>query len=62
MPDHEHMTMRGNIQKSPEEIALEYLNGLTNALGKSIWEFGYYAGNFGEYDLDGVRRSMHPAL
>ena len=57
LPDHLHLSLRGNIEHSPEEIALAYLNNLAYAMGQNaIWQRGYYAGTFGEYDLDAVRR------
>lgn len=56
MPDHVHMAMRGNIAKSPEELALEFQNGLARAAGCRVWQDGYYAGTFSEYDLDVIRR------
>lgn len=56
LPDHIHMSLRGNIEHSPEEIALSYLNNLSYALGRNaIWQQGYYAGTFGEYDMGALR-------
>ncbi len=56
MPDHVHMALRGNIQRSPEEIALEFQNRLARAAGCRVWQDGYYAGTFSEYDLNVIRR------
>jgi REP element-mobilizing transposase RayT len=57
MPDHWHGCLRGNIEQSPEEIALAFLNNLAYALGQNaIWQCGYYAGTFGEYEMNAVRR------
>jgi len=57
MPDHLHIALRGNISHSPEEIALTFLNNLAFVLGQdAVWEFGYYAGTFGEYDMGAVRK------
>jgi REP element-mobilizing transposase RayT len=57
MPDHLHLALRGHIEHSAEEIALAFLNNLAYALGQvPHWEFGYYAGTFGEYDMGCVRR------
>jgi REP element-mobilizing transposase RayT len=62
MPDHVHIALRGRIEHCAEEVALSFLNGLSEAVGQSpIWEFGYYAGTFGEYDMGSVRRSAQPA-
>ena len=57
MPDHLHVALRGNIEHSAQEIALAFMNNLAYLLGSTpIWECGYYAGTFGEYDMRGVRR------
>lgn len=57
MPDHMHMALRGNVEHSPEQIALAFLNNLAYAMGQNaLWEFGYYAGTFGEYNMNSVRR------
>jgi REP element-mobilizing transposase RayT len=49
MPDHLHVALRGNLEQSPEETALAYLNNLAYALGRRRWwEAGYYAGTFSE--------------
>jgi len=56
MPDHVHMALRGNIERSPEEIALAFQNGLAGAAGCRVWQDGFYVGTFSEYDLDVIRR------
>ena len=56
MPDHVHMALRGNIERSPEEIALAFQNGLSRAAGCRVWQDGFYVGTFSEYDLDVIRR------
>ncbi|MFV2066497.1 MAG: transposase [Pirellulales bacterium] len=56
MPDHVHLALRGHVEHSPEEIALAFMNNLAFAVGQNaIWEYGYYAGTFGEYDMRAVR-------
>lgn len=56
VPDHLHIALRGDIEQSPQDIALSYLNNLAYALGQNaVWQFGYYAGTFGEYDMGAVR-------
>jgi REP element-mobilizing transposase RayT len=56
MPDHLHLALRGNIEETPETIALAFLNNLAYALGQQpVWCFGYYVGTFGEYDMNAVR-------
>ena len=55
VPDHIHMTMGCPIDKSPQEIALGYLNDCAYACGmKPVYRFGYYVGTFGEYDRGAV--------
>jgi REP element-mobilizing transposase RayT len=45
MPDHLHLALRGNIEESPEEIALALMNNLAYALGQNpIWRPSYYVG------------------
>ena len=57
LPDHMHMSLRGTIEQTPEEIALAYMNNLAYAVGQmAIWEFGYYVGSFSEYDMGAVRK------
>jgi len=57
MPDHLHIALRGNIEDSPHEIALSFQNNLAYALGQlRVWRHTYYAGTFGEYDMQAVRR------
>ncbi len=56
MPDHVHLALRGNIERSPAEIALAFQNGLASAAGCRVWQAGYYVGTFSEYDLDVIRR------
>jgi len=57
MPDHLHVALRGDIERSPHEIALAFQNNLAYRLGQfRVWEDGYYVGTFGEYDMGAVRR------
>lgn len=56
MPDHVHIAIRGNIEQSPEQIALAFQNGLAHAAGCRAWQDGFYVGTFSEYDLDVVRK------
>ena len=45
------------VAESPEEIALAYMNNLAFAHGmRPVYQFGYYVGTFGEYDMAAVRR------
>ncbi|HPM82747.1 MAG TPA: transposase [Candidatus Anammoximicrobium sp.] len=56
MPDHLHAALRRNINDSPQEIALGFLNNLAYGFGqKPIWQNGYYVGTFSEYTMGAVR-------
>jgi REP element-mobilizing transposase RayT len=56
LPDHLHLSVRGAVAHSPEEIALSFLNNLAHVLDRRPWwEAGYYAGTFGEYGMAAVR-------
>ncbi len=56
MPDHLHLALRGKIEQSPAEIALAFQNNLAHVLKRgAIWMNGYYAGTFGEYDMNAIR-------
>jgi len=57
MPDHLHAALRGNIEHSPQEIALAFQNNLAYAMGQvRQWACTFYAGTFGEYDMWAIRR------
>ena len=56
MPDHAHLAVRGHIERSPEEIALQFQNALARAVGCRAWQDGFYVGTFSEYGLDVIRR------
>ncbi len=59
MPDHLHLALRGNIQHSPQDIALSLQNNLAYMLGqKRIWNDGFYAGTFSEYDFGAIRAAV----
>ena len=63
MPDHVHIALRGNIEESPEEIALALMNNTAFAMGQNaIWQNGYYVGSFGEYDVNAVRKQDSSSL
>jgi REP element-mobilizing transposase RayT len=56
MPDHLHIALRGNIAESPAEIALACMNNSAYAVGQNaIWQPGFYAGTFSEYDVRALR-------
>lgn len=55
--DHIHLALGFHPSRSPEMVAPSYLNNLAYALGmKRIFQFGYYVGTFGEYDLGAIPR------
>ena len=59
MPDHLHAALRGDIESSPLDIALGFQNNLAFAMGQiAIWQEGFYAGTFSEYDMGAIRRSV----
>jgi REP element-mobilizing transposase RayT len=56
MPDHIHLSLRGNVEHSPEDVALSFMNNIAFAFGqKAIFRPSYYVGTFGEYDMGAVR-------
>jgi REP element-mobilizing transposase RayT len=59
LPDHVHLVLRGNYRESPQDIALAYLNNLAFAQGmQRVFDFGYYVGTIGSYDMQAVRRAL----
>lgn len=60
MPDHIHITLRGNVNHSPEEIAISHLNNLSYIVGyNKCWSCEYYVGTFSEYDLAAITPRPH---
>ena len=58
LADHLHLTFGAPYERSPQEIALSYLNNLAYAHGlRPVYQVGYYVGTFGEYDMNAVRSS-----
>ena len=44
------------VENSPEEIALAFQNNLAFMVNRgAIWRRGYYAGTFGEYNMNAIR-------
>lgn len=57
VPDHGHWTLGCLPDRSPQEIALSYMNNLAFTFGmRAQLSYGYYAGTIGEYDLQAIRR------
>lgn len=55
MPDHVHLALRGNIERSPREIGVGFQNVLAEVAGCRAWQDGFYAGTFSEYDVSAIR-------
>jgi REP element-mobilizing transposase RayT len=57
LPDHVHLALRWDIERSPHEIVLCLQNNLAYLLGqRRVRMDTYYVGTFGEYDMNAVRR------
>jgi REP element-mobilizing transposase RayT len=55
--DHVHLVLGGPPEQSPGEVALRYMNNLAYFCGmKPVFQFGFYVGTFGEYDLGVIPR------
>ena len=58
LPDHIHLLVGCQLDESPEQVALGYLNNLAYACGmKPVFRYSYYVGSFGEYDLGAIERA-----
>jgi REP element-mobilizing transposase RayT len=61
--NHIHLTMRCSADVSPEDVALRYLNNFAFAHDmQRVFQFGYYVGTIGPYDMDSVRRGLQPEI
>jgi len=59
--DHIHLTMKCGADVLPADIALKYLNNLAYAHDmQRVFQFGYFVGTIGPYDMDAVRRGLQP--
>ena len=57
--DHFHGSMGCHFKSSPQDIAVAFLNNLANAHGsRALYEFSYYVGTVGNYDMDAIRRRI----
>jgi REP element-mobilizing transposase RayT len=57
VPDHVHLMLGCNLEESPQDVVLGYMNNLADACGgKQVFQFSYYAGTFSEYDLGVIPR------
>lgn len=58
-----HAALWGNIEHSPQQIAVALQNALALRLGNAaLWSDGYYVGSFGGYNIAAIRRNLRPAL
>jgi REP element-mobilizing transposase RayT len=59
LADHLHWTLGCAIDESPLEVGLSYLNNLAFVHGmRPLFEFGFFAGTFGPYDMNAIRRKL----
>ena len=62
LSNHIHVLVGIGVNESPESAALSLLNNLSFAQGwKPVFRFSYYAGTFGGYDRDAIRRTVKEA-
>ncbi len=55
MPDHVHCALRGDPQRSPNNIGCAFQNGVAEQMRSGrIWEDQFYVGTFSEYDVDAI--------
>jgi REP element-mobilizing transposase RayT len=59
LSDHVHLAIGCDINESPQEVALSYLNNLAYTQGmKAAYQHGAYLGTFGDYDLGAIRQAL----
>ena len=57
MPDHIHISIKGNPKLSPKDIGFAFLNNLSFVLGYNrCWKNEFYVGSFSEYNLDALKK------
>jgi REP element-mobilizing transposase RayT len=62
MPDHLHLAIRGNILRTPEDIAIGFLNGLAEIMDRGkLWNDGFYVGTFSDFDFGAIRAKVLPS-
>lgn len=60
LSNHIHILLGIGVNESPESAALSLLNNLAFAQGwKPVFKFSYYAGTFGRYDRNAIRRAAN---
>ncbi len=61
--DHLHLLLGCGVAESPRDVAMSYMNNLAYAHGMArVFQFGFYAGTFGRYDLNAIRRALSWAV
>jgi REP element-mobilizing transposase RayT len=59
LSDHIHLAIGCDVNESPQEVALRYLNNLAYSQGmKAAYQYGAYVGTFGDYDLGAIRQAL----
>jgi REP element-mobilizing transposase RayT len=59
LSNHIHILLGAHVAESPASVALSLMNNLAYVQQmKPVLRFSYYAGTFGPYDLDAVRRRL----
>jgi REP element-mobilizing transposase RayT len=57
LSDHVHLLLGCGVGDAPGDVALAYMNNIAFVRGrKPVFEFSFYAGTVGEYDLGATRR------
>ena len=62
MPDHIHIALRGDIEMSPYDIGLSFMNNLAYVLRRGLfWNSEFYVGTFSGYALSqiGIDAQVH---
>jgi len=55
MPDHVHIAVRGDPERSPKEMGLALQNESARAAGCRFWQDAFYIGTFSVYNLDAIQ-------
>jgi REP element-mobilizing transposase RayT len=59
--DHLHITIGCDVSEAPLSVGLSYLNNLAFRQSMAaVFQFGFFVGTFGPYDLQAIRRSLNP--
>ena len=54
--DHLHMILGCDVTEAPGSVVLSYMNNLAHVHGgKAVFQYGFYVGTVGHYDLNSVR-------